>query len=292
MKEEVKVRCLKDDYEHLEDLTMKTAAQFFGEELLQYVGVSEKIKRVAPTEIIHLEARKMYQDFLYEMDSGLWYHFEFESDSITKDDLRRFREYEASTSRAYEVEIVTCVLCSAKTKILQSELKEGINVYRVRVIRLKDESADEVFENIQKMNLENVERKDVMPVLLSPLLSGKMEQKERIIQGLEIVKNLHTKFNLEEIRKMEAILYAFATKFLNHEDLENVKEVIRMTELGRMLWNDGREEGREEGVRALILDNLEEKKTEEQIVSKLMRRFSMSMEEAKKYFCKYAIPQK
>ena len=70
---------------------MKTAAQFFGEELLQYVGVSEKIKRVAPTEIIHLEARKMYQDFLYEMDSGLWYHFEFESDSITKDDLRRFR---------------------------------------------------------------------------------------------------------------------------------------------------------------------------------------------------------
>ena len=225
MKEEVKVRCLKDDYEHLEDLTMKTAAQFFGEELLQYVGVSEKIKRVAPTEIIHLEARKMYQDFLYEMDSGLWYHFEFESDSITKDDLRRFREYEASTSRAYEVEIVTCVLCSAKTKILQSELKEGINVYRVRVIRLKDESADEVFENIQKMNLENVERKDVMPVLLSPLLSGKMEQKERIIQGIEIVKNLHTKFNLEEIRKMEAILYAFATKFLNHEDLENVKEV-------------------------------------------------------------------
>ena len=279
MKEEVKVRCLKDDYEHLEDLTMKTAAQFFGEELLQYVGVSEKIKRVAPTEIIHLEARKMYQDFLYEMDSGLWYHFEFESDSITKDDLRRFREYEASTSRAYEVEIVTCVLCSAKTKILQSELKEGINVYRVRVIRLKDESADEVFENIQKMNLENVERKDVMPVLLSPLLSGKMEQKERIIQGLEIVKNLHTKFNLEEIRKMEAILYAFATKFLNHEDLENVKEVIRMTELGRMLWNDGREEGREEGKKEEKINLAKEMLKDNESIEKIMKYTKLSKEE-------------
>lgn len=41
----------------------------------------------------------MYQDFLYEMENGLWYHFEFESDSVSVHDLRRFREYEASTSR-------------------------------------------------------------------------------------------------------------------------------------------------------------------------------------------------
>ncbi len=47
---------------------------------------------------------------------------------------------------------------------------------------------------------------------------------------------------------------------------------------------DAREEGRQEGIRALIFDNLEEKKTREQIIAKLMRRFSLSEEEAIGYY--------
>ncbi|MDO4274760.1 MAG: Rpn family recombination-promoting nuclease/putative transposase [Eubacteriales bacterium] len=50
----------------------------------------------------------------------------------------------------------------------------------------------------------------------------------------------------------------------------------------------GRKEGRLEGIRALILDNLEEKKTEEQIVEKLMKRFTLSQKEAEELLCKYA----
>ena len=41
----------------------------------------------------------MYEDFLYEMENGMYYHFEFESDSISEEDLKRFREYEVSTAR-------------------------------------------------------------------------------------------------------------------------------------------------------------------------------------------------
>ena len=48
----------------------------------------------------------MYEDFLYEMENGVYYHFEFESDSISESDLRRFREYEASTVRIYGAPVV------------------------------------------------------------------------------------------------------------------------------------------------------------------------------------------
>lgn len=51
----------------------------------------------------------------------------------------------------------------------------------------------------------------------------------------------------------------------------------------------GREEGRAEGIRIMILDNLEEGKSKEQIISKLIKRFSLSSEEAEKYFKKYSI---
>lgn len=45
----------------------------------------------------------MYEDYNFIMKDNRWYHLEFESDSITKDDLKRFREYEAIISRTYGV---------------------------------------------------------------------------------------------------------------------------------------------------------------------------------------------
>ena len=50
---------------------------------------------------------------------------------------------------------------------------------------------------------------------------------------------------------------------------------------------EGRQEGTRLGIQALILDNLEEKKSEEQIIQKLMKRFSLSEDEARRYFVKY-----
>lgn len=77
---------------------MKTAAQYFGEELLPLLGITAEVRYAAPTENVRLEARQMYQDFNYITSGGTWIHLEFESDSVTREDLRRFREYEAATS--------------------------------------------------------------------------------------------------------------------------------------------------------------------------------------------------
>ena len=118
MQEEVKK--YPTDYIHLEDMAMKTAAQYFGEELLGYLGVKEKPVRVVPTEIIQLEARQLYQDFNFEMENGWWYHFEFESDEIT----------------------------------------QGLNTYRVEIIRLKGEDADSLFEKTGKTGKNAARRYD------------------------------------------------------------------------------------------------------------------------------------
>ena len=45
------------------------------------------------------------------------------------------------------------------------------------------------------------------------------------------------------------------------------------------------EEGRNEEIRAFILDYLEDGKTEEQTPARLKQRFSLNQEEAQKYFC-------
>ena len=231
------------DLSHLEDLALKSAIDYFGDELIHWLGIQEKTVRSAPPEIVELETRHMYEDFLYEMENGNWYHFEFESDSLTIDDLKRFREYEASTARRINAPVITYVICSSKVKKIRSSISEGINTYRVRVIRLKDNDPGKILSQLEQKTAAGLQREDIIPLLLSPLMAEKPEQKNRIMDGIHILKETENSFSRSEVQKTEAILYAFAVKFLNNDDLTVVKEAIAMTKLGQMIWDDAIKEG-------------------------------------------------
>ena len=77
---------IQDTPNQLEDKVLKTAAMFFGQDLLPYLGVRGRITSLVPTEQIHLELRRMEEDFNYMMEDGSLRHLEFESDSITSRD--------------------------------------------------------------------------------------------------------------------------------------------------------------------------------------------------------------
>ena len=237
----------KDGPAHSEDLALKSAAAYFGDELIHWLGIRERALRAVPTEMVELETRHMYEDFLYEMENGKYYHFEFESDSISTEDLRRFREYEASTARIYKSPVVTYVICSSEVKNLRDSITEGINTYQVSLIRLKDENGDRLLEQLAEKTAGDLTREDIIPLLFSPLMGGRFGQKERILRCIEVLKNAETIFPQNDIRKMEAILYTFAVKFLDDDELKSIKEAVAMTKLGQMIWNDALEKGREEG---------------------------------------------
>ena len=48
--------------------------------------------------------------------------------------------------------------------------------------------------------------------------------------------------------KMEAILYIFAVKFWDKQELGLIKEEMAMTILGQMIWDDAMENGMEKGI--------------------------------------------
>lgn len=240
----------------LEDMILKSAIRYFGEELLPYLGINDKIVGVAPTELIYLEVKGLIEDFTYIVSDGSWIHLEFESDPVTEADLRRFRGYEAVTSLTYQVPVTTIIICSANAKEVMSELREGINTYHVLTVRLKNWDADQLFERLkQRQNSgEDIKREDLIPVLLSPLMSGHMPEKERFIEGNRLLQQASSHIMPEEESKMRAVLYALAVKFLNAKDLSEVKEEFSMTLLGQMLVNDGIEQGRANALRELALE--------------------------------------
>lgn len=274
---------------HHEDLAMKTAAQYFGEELLPLLGIRGEMEYIAPTETVKLETRQFYQDFNYAMKEGSWVHLEFESDEITREDLKRFREYEAATSRAYKVDIVTYVICSADVKKLRSELKSGINTYCVEVIRLKGKDADRLFKAIEEKKAKGgaLLKSDLVPLLLTPLMSGSLEIGERIIKSLKILRTAEAPITPLELEKMQAVLYTFADKFLDKNKLAKVREVIKMTLLGEMLVNDGIELGREQALQVVIEICEELGLTFDQTVEKMETRFDKDPQSAREIVERY-----
>lgn len=274
---------------HQEDLALKTAAQFFGGELLPLLGVKGVIKYIAPTEAVKLESRQMFQDFNYAMEDGSWVHLEFESDSLTTKDLRRFREYEAAVSRTFGVAVVTYVICSSQVKRLKSELTEGINTYRVKVIRLKNRNSDLLFERHEKKKAlgEPLTKEDLTPLLLAPLMSGSMDIEERITESITMIQEAGAALSELEMEKMQAVLYVLADKFLSGDGINRVKERIAMTKLGQMIFDDGVKKGLEQGIEQTVEILMEEGFSKDHIITKLKEKFSLSRKEAEKYMEKF-----
>ena len=133
-----------------EDTVLKTAAQFFAEELIPYLGIDGKVVSSAPTESIVLNLKKFYEDINLIMEDGTWKHFEFQSKNEGIPGLKRFRSYEAVTSYQYGVSITTYVLYSGNIRNPVTSFTEGINTYRIIPIIMKNHNADRLIETLKE----------------------------------------------------------------------------------------------------------------------------------------------
>ena len=160
----------------------------------------------------------------------------------------------------HKKEVTTYVMFSGKIKNPMTEFTEGINTYKVQAIILQDKDADSVIQNLQERvkNKIPLTKADLLPLVLSPLMGGEMPQKDRIVSAYEITRNA-SGVDAEVIRKVEAVIYIMADKFLETAEMEQLKEEIKMTRLGQMLYADGRDAGRAEGGRAYLFSQVQKK---------------------------------
>jgi len=236
----------------IEDAALKTTMQFFADELLPYFHIEGEVVGFGPTELVHLELQKLFQDFNLVMADGTWKHFEFQSTDGGIQDLRRFRSYEALTSYHHKVDVCTYVLYSGQIENPITELQTGFGTYRVQPIIMKGKRVEEVFENINHKLHSGIplSKADLVPLALCPLMGGNIPQKERIKKAIDITRNAMD--TIPEAKKIEAVVYAMAEKFLDSVTLEQLKEAVGMTKLGQMWYNDGVETAKLESAKNLI----------------------------------------
>ena len=133
---------------------------------------------------------------------------------------------------------------------MKSELDCGLYTYRVQPIYLKDKNADEVFRKLKQKqdNGEAFTEDDYAALSLTPLMSGKMSRKDMFKEAIRLAKP-----NIElSAEKATALLYTLADKFLDRTELDEIKEVIRMTRLGQMLMDEGMELKETDSIKKLM----------------------------------------
>lgn len=191
-----------------------------------------------------MELKKGFEDFNYLMDNNTIKHFEFQSTNEGIAGLKRFRLYEAQLSLKHNKAVTTYVLFSGTIKNPMTEYTEGVNTYRIIPIIMQDKDADKVIAELKhKVNLGvEITKRDLLPLVLIPLMSGTSSQKERISTAYDITRQAMIT-DAEIIRKVEAVIYIMADKFLDSAEMEQLKEEIKMTRLGKMLYDDGEKRG-------------------------------------------------
>lgn len=231
-----------------EDIALKTTAQFFRDEIMPALHIEGKVVSIFPTESIQLDLKRGFEDFNYLMEDGSIKHFEFMSTNEGTRGLRRFRWYEAQLSYQHGRPVTTYVLFSGKIKNPLTELVEGGNTYRIHPIVMQGYHADEVIGKLQrKVEVgESLTKADLLPLVLTPLMDGELSQMERISAAYKITQRA-VDTDAETIRKVEAIVYIMAEKFLETAEMEQLRKEITMTRLGQMIYNDGVAEGEARG---------------------------------------------
>ncbi|MCD7813121.1 MAG: hypothetical protein LUH20_03545 [Lachnospiraceae bacterium] len=232
-----------DSVNQTEDAVIKLMMEFFSEEMLPVFGITQKATAFTLTEEIHLELKKGYLDFNLVMEDGSVSHFEFQSTNGGKKDLRRFRTYESNLSYILQKPVTTYVLFSGKIKRPMTHLKEGINTYRIHPVIMSQRNADQLLEELRSKvsRGEALIREDLVRLPLLPIFGGKSSQLERIQAAFEISSKAD-QLPKEDVEKIEAAIYAMATKFLNHTELNQIKGGVKMTYLGQLLVEEGRKE--------------------------------------------------
>ena len=212
------------ELEQHEDATLKTAMREFAEVLLPYFGIEGKVVGYGPTESIHLEMKKLFEDFNLIMEDGSWKHFEFQSKNEGIEGLKRFRVYEAMASYQYKAAITTYVLYSGNILNPVTEFTEGENTFRVIPIIMRERDADllisELKEKEEKGGMITKEELGELVEEISMTKLGGMLVNKGMNQGISQAK-------LEDARNLLDVLNAQTIAERIGLPLETVQQLER-----------------------------------------------------------------
>jgi predicted transposase/invertase (TIGR01784 family) len=233
------------DYNKVEDAVLKKAMDFFKDNAVKFFGIDTKIISAAETEIKNIEIKTNYTDYLFYAEDGSYLHFEFQTTN-KKDDIKRFLYYDASLYYKEKRKVRTIVIYSADIENVETQIDAGTIKYNIEAFYMKNINGDEKLEYLRNkiMKGDTLTGHDILTLTLVPLMGGKKSRSKRTLESIELADKMP-----ESSEKLQCLtlLYALFDKFGDEMSKRKFREVVSMTEIGRMIMEEGIEKGMEKG---------------------------------------------
>lgn len=270
------------DYNKIEDAVMKSAMNIFTQSAVDFFGIKKKIIAPASTEIKNIEISTNYTDYTFYTEEGNYIHFEFQT--TNKDsDIRRFLFYDGSLVYRDKKKVDTIVVYSSDIEDVNTYLDAGSIKYSVDAFYMKKLDGDSTFENL-KLKVENghsLKDSDMLSLTLVPLMRSTRSKSERAVDSIKLAGKI--KDNKNKLQCL-SILYALLDKFGDETIKKSIWEVFSMTEIGKLIREQGIKEGKAEGK----VEGLKEGKAET-LLKQLVKKFGKLPEEYKENIKKLSI---
>lgn len=233
------------DYNKIEDAVLKKAMDVFRQSAVEFFGIDTEILYPAETEIKNIDIKTNFTDYLFYGSDGSYVHFEFQT-TTKKEDLKRFLYYDASLFYKDKRKINTIVIYSSDITDVETYIDAGTIKYEVKAFYMKSLNGDDKLRELSEKIQSGIDltEKDILSLSLLPLMNSNEDKSSRTIKSIELAN--HIKNNENKIKCM-SLLYALLEKFGDDFSKKKFKEVISMTEIGKMIYEEGKEEGREQG---------------------------------------------
>jgi len=233
------------DYNKIEDAVFKKAMEVFKEGAPKFFNLDINISRPAETEIKNIDIKTNAMDYLFYTESGDYLHFEFQT-TKKNEDISRFLYYDSSLYYKSKRNIRTLVVYSSDIKEAPTYLDCGSIKYNVEAFYMKNLDGDSKLNNIKYKVENNIELTEQDIITLSsfiPLMSSIKSKSEITLESIEIANEIKS---YTDKNKCLTLLYALFDKFGDELSKKRFKEVVGMTEVGKMIYNEGKEKGKSE----------------------------------------------
>lgn len=138
---------------------------------------------------------------------------------------------------------------------METYIDAGTIKYNIETFYMKnlngDEKLDYLREKISKG--KRLTEEDILTLTFIPLMAGKESRSKRALESIELADNI-----AESNEKLQCLtlLYALFDKFGDEISKQKFKEVFSMTDIGKMIRDEGIKEGEKKGKAEILIKML------------------------------------
>ena len=222
-----------------------------------------KVVDVKPTNIPIVQARELRMDNLFELEDGsiaiLDYESEYKKENFANDGRYTMDVFERYLREGKEPDIHMMVLYTADIEKSETVLRRTAFTIEAEVSYLVEVPSEEWLADAKRKIDENTITDEVlMHLVILPLTyKGEEKKQQAIKECVNLAKQILDK---EQETFVLAGILAFTDKVINEKTKNYIKEVLGMTEVGKMLIDEGRQEIAKKTARNMLKrgDSLEE----------------------------------